>query len=106
VKKSRKHQLEAAGFQVGNAADFLDLNEHERLYLEIRRSLGRLLRQRRREADVTQEAFGEALRLDQSTISRTEKADARVSFDLILSALIASGATRDEIARAIQDSAS
>jgi DNA-binding XRE family transcriptional regulator len=105
VKKARKQKFEAAGFRIGDAADFLDLDEHDRLYLEIRRSLGRLLRRMREETRASQTTFGQAIHMDQSTISRTEKADARVSFELILNALIASGATRDDIARAIRDSA-
>ena len=104
MRRSRRKQLEAAGFRVGDAADFLELDEGERLYLEIRRGLGRLLRQLRRQAGLSQVNLAATTGLDQATISRSEQANPGVSLDLIVSALIASGASRDDIAGAIRSS--
>lgn len=106
MNRDRKRKLEVAGFEVGDAADLLGLDEQERLYLEIRRSLGRLLRDLRRKAEASQVDLGDRIGMDQSTISRAERADDRVSLGLILGALIASGATREDIARAIRCSGS
>ena len=51
--KKRK-RLEAAGFRIGSAAEFLDLTPEESALIEMRLALSRALRSRREAAGLTQ----------------------------------------------------
>lgn len=94
----KKSQLTAAGFSVGDAHDFLGLTEAERFVVELRLRLSQQLRQRRVAANLTQAAIAKRLGSSQSRVAKMEAADSSVSLELLISGLMATGASRREVA--------
>jgi DNA-binding transcriptional regulator YiaG len=101
MDKAKQKRLEAAGWTVGSAADFLGLSEEEAAIVELRLRLSDSVRRRRTRLGLSQTTFAKRLGSSQSRVAKMEAADPSVSLDLLLRALLALGATRREIARAI-----
>jgi len=78
---ARKHKrLEAAGWTVGEARDFLKLTPDEAALVEMRLALSRSLRERRIEAGLAQTALARQLGSSQSRVARLEAGDATPCF--------------------------
>lgn len=92
----KKARLEAAGFTVGTAAQFLGLTPEEEQYVEYRAALCKEVRARRVAANITQEDLAAKIGSSQSRIAKAEKGDPSVSTDLLLKALFATGATASD----------
>lgn len=98
--KERK-KLEAAGWRVGSAAEFLELSPEETALTDLRLSLAALVRTTRHRAKLSQQALADRLHSSQSRVAKVEAGDASVSLDLIVKAAIAAGARKSDVARAI-----
>lgn len=98
--KKRK-RLEAAGFAVGPAAEFLGLSPEEAALIEMRLALSRALRDRRGEAGLSQAALARRVGSSQSRVAKMEAGDPSVSLDLLIRALLAAGASRREVGQAL-----
>jgi DNA-binding XRE family transcriptional regulator len=98
--KKRK-RLEAAGWTVGEARDFLKLTPDEAALVEMRLALSRSLRERRLDAGLTQNALAKQLGSSQSRVAKLEAGDASVSLELLIRALLAVGASRRDVASAL-----
>lgn len=96
--------LERAGWRVGDTGDFLELSEDERRFVEMKLALAVGLREYRQRLGLTQAALARRLRSGQSRVAKMEAGDRTVSLDLIVRALLALGATRQEVARVIRAS--
>jgi len=92
MKKTGRAALEAHGWRVGSAADFLELSPAEAAFVETKLALSRSLRDRRIAEGLSQAALAERLRSSQSRVAKMEAADPTVSIDLLLRALYALGA--------------
>jgi len=101
MDKAKEKRLEAAGWAVDSAADFLGLSEEEVSLVELRLRLSDSVRRRRTRLGLSQSAVAKRLGSSQSQVAKMEAADPSVSLDLLLRALLALGVTRREIARAI-----
>jgi predicted XRE-type DNA-binding protein len=99
MKPSKKARLIAAGWKVGDAAEFLGLAPQEIALIEIRLALARELRRRRARKGLTQIEVAKLLRSSQSRVAKMEVADRSVSVDLLMRSLLALGATRVELGR-------
>lgn len=97
----KKKRLEAAGWRVGSVQEFLDLSPAEAAYVEIKMALSEALKTRRQQRHMTQQDLARVLGSSQSRVARMEAGDRTVSIDLLLRALLALGATRREVAKAI-----
>lgn len=102
MKNSKHARLEARGWRVGSAAEFLDLTPEEAAFVETKLALSQCVRDRRTAQNISQTALAKRLNSSQSRIAKMEAADATVSIDLLLRALFALGAKRRDIAAAIQ----
>lgn len=102
MKSAKRARLEAQGWRVGSAAEFLELTPEEAAFVETKLALSRCVRSRRAAQNVTQAALAKRLKSSQSRVAKMEAADATVSIDLLLRALFALGAKRRDIAAAIQ----
>jgi DNA-binding transcriptional regulator YiaG len=89
------------GWVEGSIEDFLDLSDADLEYIELRRTLSRLLREKRQRLRLTQVEVAARLRTSQSRVAKMEKADASVSSDLLLQSLFRLGLKRKELAGAI-----
>lgn len=102
MKKDKKARLESAGWKVGSAAEFLELDPCEAAYIEIKLALARILKSRRLENGLTQAALADRTGSSQSRVAKMEAADPTVSIDLLVRSLLASGASPHDIAQAVR----
>jgi ribosome-binding protein aMBF1 (putative translation factor) len=100
MKKARRERLEASGWKVGTVAEFLNLTPEESALIEIKLALARKLRERRQKR-MTQAQLAEKIQSSQSRIAKAETGHSSVSLDLLVRAMLATGATPKEIGKAI-----
>lgn len=91
MDKAKRAELEARGYWVGDAADFLSLSDYEKKWIEYRVRLSIGVRDARELADLTQSDLAKLIRSSQPQIARIEAADRGVTIDLMLKALFAAG---------------
>ena len=101
MDKTKRKKLEDAGWAIGSTADFLDLTEDEAAFVELKLALSEQLRIRREDQGITQVALAKKLGSSQSRVAKMEGSDPSVSVDLLIRGLLATGASRNEIASAI-----
>lgn len=99
---TKRKRLEANGWKVGTVAEFLELTPEEAAFIEIKLALSRNLRQRR-QARMTQAELAGRIGSSQPRIAKAENGDRSVSLELLLRAILATGATPQDIAQAIAD---
>ncbi|KOR37961.1 MULTISPECIES: helix-turn-helix domain-containing protein [Planktothricoides] len=100
MEKSKRQHLEKKGWKVGTVSEFLDLTPEETALVEIKLALSRYLKERRQQA-MTQTELAEKLHSSQPRIANAENGDASVSIELLIRAILATGATPQEIGQAI-----
>lgn len=105
MNTSKQKRLEASGWRVGKAADFLGLSAAEELFVEIKLSLANAVRSRRTKLGLTQGELARRMRSSQSRVAKLEAGDRTVSIDLLVHALVRLGATRQQLARVFSSSA-
>lgn len=91
MDKDTGERLEAAGFRVGDAEDFLGLTDEERCLVELRLAVSRAVRRQREKQGVTQQQLAAKLKSSQSRVAKIEAGAADVSLDLSFRALFAAG---------------
>jgi ribosome-binding protein aMBF1 (putative translation factor) len=101
MKKTKRKRLEMAGWRVGTAAEFLELDDIEAQLVEIKLSLSEELRKTRERRHWTQTDLAERIGSSQSRVARMEGGARGVSLDLLIQGLLATGATRGSIAKAL-----
>jgi DNA-binding XRE family transcriptional regulator len=101
MDEAKRVRLEEAGWKVGSAAEFLELSDDEAAFVEMKLGLAQALRERRTRQGLTQVALAKRIGSSQSRVAKMEASDPAVSVDLLLRALLATGATPKEIAAAI-----
>ena len=99
MDKAKRKRLEARGWRVGTASDFLRLNAEETALIEMKLNLSQALRARREARGLSQVALAKRLRSSQSRVAKMEAADQTVSIDLLVRGLVVLGATSRDIAR-------
>jgi len=105
MDKAKKDRLRAAGWQSGDAADFLELSAEEATFVELKLALADYLRDLRTRNAWTQAQVARRLGSSQSRVAKMEAADASVSLDLLVKSLLALGASRSEVGRVIAKAA-
>jgi DNA-binding transcriptional regulator YiaG len=102
MKKTKRATLEAHGWRLGTAADFLELTPEEAAFVETKLALSQSVRDRRKAHGLSQAALARRLNSSQSRVAKMEAADPTVSIDLLLRALFALGAKPRDVASAIR----
>jgi DNA-binding XRE family transcriptional regulator len=102
VNRTKRARLEARGWRIGSAANFLELTPEEAAFVETKLALTQTLRERRTAQHLTQHSLAKRLSSSQSRIAKVEAGDSSVSVDLLLRALFALGAKPRDIANALQ----
>jgi DNA-binding XRE family transcriptional regulator len=102
MKQTKRKRLEAKGWRVGSATEFLGLSAEEAALVELRVALSETLRARRRAARLTQVELAKQLGSSQSRVAKMEAGDPSVSLDLLLRSLLSLGAKPRDIAKAIE----
>jgi ribosome-binding protein aMBF1 (putative translation factor) len=99
VKEDKRRRLEAAGWKVGSAAEFLALDDEEAAVIELKLDLADAVRTTRTRRRLTQKQLAKALRSSQSRVAKMEAGDPSVSIDLLVRTLLRLGASRRDLAR-------
>ena len=97
MKASKRKRLEAGGWRVGSASDFLRLTEAEEALIAMKLALAENLKERRKKRKLTQVQLGKRIGTSQSRVAKMEAADKSVSVDLLVRSLLSVGASRREI---------
>jgi DNA-binding XRE family transcriptional regulator len=99
MKPERKQRLEAAGFKVGSADEFLGLTAEESALVSMRLSLAEEVRRRRLLLHYSQAELARRIGSSQSRIAKLEAAESDVSLDLLFRALFATGAKMRDVSK-------
>lgn len=91
MDSTKRKALEAAGWQVGDAADFLGMSDEERQLLNARIELAQAVRRQREARQLSQKQLGTILKTSQPRIAKIEQAAADVSLDQLVRAFTAAG---------------
>lgn len=102
MKKTKRARLEARGWRVGSAKEFLGLSPEEGALVETRLALSKALRSRRIARGMTQGELARRLKSSQSRVAKMEAGDKTVSVDLLVRALYSLGAKPRDVGRALQ----
>ena len=102
MDKTKMKRIKAAGWRVGDAAEFLELSPDESGFVELKLALGAYLREFRREHHWTQTQIANRLRSSQSRVAKMESADTSVTLDLLVKSLLILGVSTHDVGRVIQ----
>lgn len=97
MKIDKLVRLQAVGWKVGSAEDFLQLSDDEARLVALKLALISAVKKSRVKRKLSQIDLAQRMKSSQSRIAKIEAGDRSVSLDLIVRALIASGATTREI---------
>ena len=100
---TKRQRLEAAGWSIGNASEFLSLSPEEATYIELKLALSKRLKQLRLSKQLSQEALAKQIKSSQSRVAKMEAGDPSVSLDLLVRAFLSTGATAQDLAEAIRN---
>jgi DNA-binding XRE family transcriptional regulator len=99
----RKKKLEERGWRFGTVAEFLGLSDEEMAYIDMKISLAKQVRKRRRRKKMTQVELAKLISSSQSRVAKMEAGDPSVSLDLLVKTLMALGATNKDVGRSIAE---
>lgn len=91
MDSAKRKALEAAGWKVGDAAEFLDLNDEEHQLLDARVELALAVRRQREACHLSQKELGLKLKTSQPRVAKIERAATDVSLDQLVRAFAAAG---------------
>ncbi|MDY6790767.1 MAG: helix-turn-helix domain-containing protein [Thermodesulfobacteriota bacterium] len=101
MDQKKKKNLESKGYKVESVEEFLGLSREESEFIELKLALSQALTKRRKQKKMTQAQLAKMLKSSQSRVAKIEKGDPSVSVDLLIKSLLAMGADKKSIARAI-----
>ena len=101
MRSIKKKRLEAKGWKVGSAKDFLGLSPEEEAYIEIKLRLAEGLRDQRLRLQMTQTDLARKLKSSQSRVAKMEAGENSVSLDLLVRSLLALGTSSKNLIRLI-----
>ncbi|HVJ81404.1 MAG TPA: helix-turn-helix transcriptional regulator [Planctomycetia bacterium] len=97
MNSEKRKRLEAAGWKVGDAADFLGLSSEEAKLVDLRVSLAQAIRLCREAKGLTQAELAERMNSSQSRVAKAESAASGVSLDLMFTGLFAAGGSLADV---------
>jgi alkylhydroperoxidase/carboxymuconolactone decarboxylase family protein YurZ len=100
MERKKQQRLEKKGWKIGDAADFLDLTPEESVIVEMRLALSLSLKERRKKL-MTQAELATKISSSQPRVAMAESGDSSVSIELLIRAMLATGASPQEIGHII-----
>jgi predicted XRE-type DNA-binding protein len=91
MNAAKRKALEAAGWKIGDAADFLQMSDEERQLLDARVELALAIRRQREAFKLSQKELGTRLKTSQPRVAKIERAASDVSMDQLVRAFTAAG---------------
>lgn len=101
MRREKKMHLQAQGWKVGSADEFLQLTPEEATLVELRLKLADAVKLLRKERHLTQAQLATLLGSSQSRVAKVEAAPDSVSLDLLIRSFLAMGATPKDLAEVI-----
>ncbi|MFQ5660951.1 MAG: helix-turn-helix transcriptional regulator [Gammaproteobacteria bacterium] len=101
MKQGKRKKLEAKGWKVGTAVEFLGLTPEEEAFIEMKLSLSQSLKNMRKRKRMSQVDFAKLIKSSQSRVAKMEAGSESVSIDLLIKSLLALGASQKDLAKAI-----
>ncbi len=105
MRSNKQKKLEAKGWKIGSASDFLELSPEEELYIELKLSLCKSLKKLRTKKHLSQEDVAKLIKSSQSRVAKMEAGDASVSIDLVIKSLLSVGASKSDLVKAVSSAA-
>ncbi len=106
MKPEKRKRLEAAGWRVSTASEFLGLTDEEAALIELKLDLAKAVKAERLYRKMTQAELGKRLESSQSRVAKMEGGDPSVSIDLLIRALLRLGVNRRDLVRYLSVSTS
>lgn len=103
MRDNTRKALEQEGWAVGGAQEFLNLSDAEMALVDVRVSLARDLRRRRKKKKISQATLAKRIGSSQSRVAKMEAGDPSVTIDLLMKTLLRAGSTPAEIGRVIAE---
>lgn len=100
MDEAKKKRLEDKGWKMGSASEFLELSPEESILIDIKLALSLNLKERRQRL-MTQAELAEKINSSQPRIAKAENGDDSVSIELLIRAILATGATPQDIGQII-----
>jgi len=91
MDSAKRKAIEAAGWKVGDTADFLKMSAEERQLLDTRVELALAIRRQRVALHLSQKELGARLKTSQPRVAKIERAASDVSLDQLVRAFTAAG---------------
>jgi ribosome-binding protein aMBF1 (putative translation factor) len=101
MNRSKRNKLEKAGWRFGSAKDFLELTKEEQAIVEIRLALADEVKVQRQKRGISQSGLAARMKSSQSRVAKIEAGDPSVSVDLLVRAVLATGASKKDLVRAL-----
>ena len=101
MDKRKLERLQAKGWRVGGAEEFLGLTPEEAAYVEVRLALSDNVRKMRVRKKISQVRLARLLGSSQSRVAKIEAGDSTVSLDLMFRSLLVLGASKKDLAKII-----
>jgi DNA-binding XRE family transcriptional regulator len=101
LNSTKKARLEASGWKVGTAAEFLGLSKQEAAFVEMKLALARCLHTLRVRRKFSQTRVAQLVGSSQSRVAKMESGDPSVSVDLLLRSVLAIGGSPADVIRAL-----
>lgn len=101
MDEDTKHNLEKAGWKVGDATEFLGLSSEEEVYVDLKLSLSKAVLERRKQLHLTQTQVARRMGSGQSRVAKMEAGSEAVTLDFMVRSLLAMGASRKDVAKAM-----
>jgi DNA-binding XRE family transcriptional regulator len=100
MEQVKQKCLESKGWKIGTVSDFLELSPEESLFVEIKLALSQSLHDRRQKM-MTQVELASKIGSSQPRIAKAENGDSSASLELLIRAMLATGATPKDIGQII-----
>ena len=101
MRNTKRKNLEAKGWKVGSAREFLGLSSQDEAYIEVKLRLAENLRDQRLRHKMTQSDLARVIKSSQSRVAKMEAGERSVSLDLLVRSLLALGASSKEMIRVL-----
>lgn len=101
MKTSKQRKLEAAGWKVGSASEFLELSDAEAMLVNMKLALAKRIKELRQSKKITQSDLARLIGSSQSRVAKLETADRSVSMELLVRSLATLGASRAQIGKVV-----
>jgi ribosome-binding protein aMBF1 (putative translation factor) len=105
MKISKRKKLEAKGWRLTSAEEFLGLTREEAALVEIKLALADAVKAQRAKSNLSQNDLAARMKSSQSRVAKIEAGDPSVSLDLLVRAVLSAGATKKEVAKALTSAA-